>query len=66
MPALGLVDLRGAAQGADDVDAVTAPSAPDIANRSGELLEVLGCRIVVGHPVDHDGGVSRSAFDRCH
>mgnify|MGYP001827845452 CR=1 FL=1 len=59
VPALGLVDIGEAAQGGDDVDAVTVAQHARHGDGSGELLEIFGGR-VVGHVVECDEGVSRS------
>jgi len=49
----GLVDLSEPTQSDHDIEAVTVAEHPGHGDRSGELLEVLGGR-VVGHPVDDD------------
>lgn len=56
VPTCRLVDLGKPAKRRDDIEAVTIAEHTGHGDRSGELLEVFGGR-VVGHPVDHDEGV---------
>ena len=56
MPSFGLVDLGEAPKGDDDVEAVTITENSGHGDGAGELLEILGAR-VVGHPVECDSGV---------
>ena len=58
MPALRLVDLGEPAQRDHDVEAVTIAEHAGHGDRSGELLEILGGRLV-GHLGEYDVGVSR-------
>ena len=56
MSALRLVDLGEPAEGDYDVEAVTVAERSRHRDRAGELLKILGRRLVV-HRVKCDGGV---------
>jgi hypothetical protein len=55
VPTCGLVDLGGPAWCDHHFESIPVTGGARHRDGSGELLEVLGRRVVVGHLVDDDG-----------